>query len=178
VFFITGEVANFGDALLIDIPVQAVLRTDNGLSVMEATDSVMGYGVPPGSFAPFSLRFGQGQPALTTRFELTLGNEAWESNPAAVILGQDELTWADESSFTEDGDLLVSGTITNVSAQSIRNLRAVVTVFDDAQNVIAAGFTDLTVPQLAPDETSPFQIRVPEMGGEPAHYIVNVQGRP
>lgn len=178
VFFITGEVANYGDTLLTDIPVRAVLLTDNGLGVLEALDTVMGYGIPPGGFAPFSLRFGQGQPALTTHYELTLGNEAWESNPDAVIFGQDELTWTDESSFTEEGQLLITGTITNVSSQSIGNLRAVVTVFDDDQNVIAAGFTDLTAGQLAPDETTPFQIRMPELGGEAAHYIVSVQGRP
>jgi hypothetical protein len=178
VFFITGEVANYGDTLLTDIPVRAVLLTDNGLGVLEAVDTVMGYGIPPGGFAPFSLRFGQGQPALTTRYELTLGNDTWESDPDAVIFGQDELTWTDESSFTEEGQLLITGTITNVSSQRIRNLRAVATVFDDSQNVIAAGFTDLTVAQLAPDESAPFQIVVPETGGEPAHYIVNVQGRP
>ncbi len=178
VFFITGEVANYGDTLLTDIPVRAVLLTENGLGVLEAMDSVMGYGIPPGGFAPFSLRFGQGQPALTNHYELALGNEAWESDPDAVIFGQDELTWTDESSFTEEGHLLITGTITNVSSQSIRKLRTVVTVFDDDQDVIAAGFTDLTAAQLAPDETAPFQIRVPEMGGEPAHYIINVQGRP
>jgi hypothetical protein len=178
VFFITGEVANYGNMLLTNIPVRAVLLTDNGLGVLEAVDTVMGYGIPPGGFAPFSLRFGQGQPALTTLYELTLGNEAWGSDPDAVIFGQDELTWTDESRFTEEGHLLITGSVTNVSSQRIRNLRAVVTVFDDSQNVIAAGFTDLMAEQLAPDESTPFQIVVPEMGGEPAHYIVSVQGRP
>jgi hypothetical protein len=71
VFFVTGEVANYSDTLLTDIPVRAVLLTDNGLGVLEAVDTVMGYGIPPGGFAPFSLRFGQGQPALTTHYELT-----------------------------------------------------------------------------------------------------------
>jgi hypothetical protein len=178
VFFITGEVANYGDTLLTDIPVRAALLTDNGLGVVEAVDMVMGYSIPPGGFAPFSLRFGQGQPALTTGYELTLGNDAWQSDLNAVVFGQDELTWTDESNITQEGHLLITGTVTNTSSQSVRNLRAVVTVFDDAQNVIAAGFTDLAAAQLSPDETAPFQIRVPEMGGEPAHYIVNVQGRP
>jgi hypothetical protein len=178
VFFITGEVANYSNVLLTDIPVRAVLLTENGLGVVEAVDTVMGYGIPPGGFAPFSLRFGQGQPALTSTYELTLGNEAWEPDSGAVVFGPDELTWTDESTFTEEGQLLITGTVTNISNQVISNLRAVLTVFDDAQNVIAAGFTDVTSSQLAPDESADFQIRVPEMGGEPAHYIVNVQGKP
>lgn len=178
VFFITGEVANYGDTLLTDLPVRAVLLTDNGLGVVEAVDTVMGYGIPPGGFAPFSLRFGQGQPALTTRYELTLGREEWQPDADAVIFGPDELTWTDESSFTSEGHLLITGTVVNISAQTVRNLRAVATVFDDAQNVIAAGFTDLTPAQLSPQQSAAFQIRVPEMGGEAAHYIVNVQGKP
>ena len=178
VFFITGEVANYGDTLLTDIPVQAVLLTDNDLAVVEAVDMVMGYGLLPGGFAPFSLRFGQGQPALTKTYELTLGNEAWQSNVDAVILGPDDLTWTDESSYTEEGYLLITGEVTNIGTSTVRNLRAVVTVFDEAQNVIAAGFTDLTAPQLAPDESAVFQIPVPELGGEAAQYIVNIQAKP
>jgi hypothetical protein len=178
VFFITGEVANYGDTMTSDVPVRGVLLTESALGVVEAVDMVMGYGIPPGGFAPFSLRFGQGQPALTTTFELTLGNAEWESDAGAVIFGQDELTWTDESIFTAEGHLLITGVVTNVSSQTVRSLRAVVTVFDDAQNVIAAGFTDLTPAELAPTEDTSFQILVQELGGEPAHYIVNVQGRP
>jgi len=178
VFFITGEVANYGDALLTDIPVRAVLLTDNGLGVAEAVDTVMGYGLPPGGFAPFSLRFGQGEPARTENYELSLGNEAWKPDTQATIIGPDELEWTDESAFTEAGQLVIDGTVTNTSQQAVRDLRAVVTVFDDAQTVIAAGFSDVTPARLSPGETTAFQITVPEMGGTPAHYIVNVQGKP
>ncbi len=178
VFFITGEVANYGDTLLTNIPVRAVLFTDNSLSVVEAVDMVMGYGLPPGGFAPFSLRFGQGQPALTTTYELTVGDEGWQSDANTGLLGPDDLTWTDESTYTEEGHLLITGEVTNIGTTTVRNLRAVVTVFDEAQNVIAAGFTDLTASQLAPDESAEFQIRVPELGGEAAQYIVNIQAKP
>jgi hypothetical protein len=162
--------------VLTDIPVRAVLLTDNNLSVVEAVDQVMGYGLPPGGFAPFSLRFGQGQPALTTTYELILGDEEWLSDANIVLSGADALPWTDESSYTEEGHLLITGTVTNMGAETVNSLRAVVTVFDEAQNVIAAGFTDLS--QLAPDESADFQIRVPELGGEAAQYIVNIQGKP
>ncbi|MEO0564811.1 MAG: hypothetical protein AAF125_22080, partial [Chloroflexota bacterium] len=58
VFFITGEIANYREVTASEIPVVAVLRTADGRGVMEATDFVMGHGVMPGRFAPFSLRFG------------------------------------------------------------------------------------------------------------------------
>jgi hypothetical protein len=178
VFFITGEVANNGSEVVTGIPVRAVLFTEDGLPTGEAIDTPMGYGLPPGEFAPFSLRFGQGQPALTTRFEIDLGSADWQADPEAVIYSANEMQWTDESTFDNNEQIIISGSVTNISPHVIHNPRAIVTVFDNAQHVIAAGFSDLSVPQLAPDESADFQIAMPEIGGEPAQYIVNVQGLP
>ncbi|MBE0691140.1 MAG: hypothetical protein IH587_13555, partial [Anaerolineae bacterium] len=60
VFFITAEVANYGTTTISAAPVRALLTTAKGQPLVEAVDSVMGYGIAPGGFAPFSLRFGQG----------------------------------------------------------------------------------------------------------------------
>lgn len=177
VFFLTGEIVNHGDAPALALPVRAVLITPEGLRVAEAVDTAMGYSVPPGGFAPFSLRFGQGQPARTDRYEIILGAEGWAAQPDAVIYGPDELIWTDVSTVDERGQLFITGTVTNSSAQSVRSPRAVATVFNSLQQVIAAGFVDI-VPVLTPDESAPFQIIMPEMGGEPANYIVVVQGLP
>lgn len=178
IFFITGEVANKGNEVVTGIPVRAVLFTEDGLPTGEAIDTPMGYGLPPGEFAPFSLRFGQGQPALTTRFEIDLGSADWQADPEAIIYSANEMQWTDDSTFDSNGRLIISGSVTNISPHIIRSPRAIVTVFDNAQHVIAAGFSDLNVPELAPDESAAFQIIVPEIGGEPAQYIVNVQGLP
>ncbi len=178
VFFITGEVANNGSEVVTGIPVRAVLLTEDGLPTGEAIDTPMGHGLPPGEFAPFSLRFGQGQPALTTRFEVDLGSAEWQTNSEIVIYGANEMQWTDDSTFDTNGRLIISGSVINISQNTIRSPRAVVTVFDNAQHIIAAGFSDLSATQLAPDESADFQIIVPEIGGEPAQYIVNVQGLP
>jgi len=178
VFFITGEIANNGSEVVTGIPVRAVLLTEDGLATAEAVDTPMGYGLPPGEFAPFSLRFGQGQPALTTRFEIDLGSAEWQVDSEAIIYSANEMDWTDDSTFDNNGRLNISGTVTNISTYIIRSPRAIVTVFDNAQHVIAAGFSDLAVTQLEPDASADFQIVIPEMGGEPAQYIVNVQGLP
>jgi hypothetical protein len=175
VFFITGEVANTGTVPVSNVPVRAVLSTADDIGVAEAVDTVMGYTILPGGFAPFSLRFGQGQPALTSNYTLTLGNEEWQSGEVAAIYGANEMTWTDESSFTNLNQLLITGTVTNISGQPIRSPLAVATVFDAFGNVIAAGFTAIT-PELAAGAASPFQIVVPEVGSTPANYIVNIQG--
>jgi hypothetical protein len=177
VFFITGEVANRGTVPLTDIPVRAVLKTPDGLPVAEAVDTVMGYSLPPGGFAPFSLRFGQGQPALSNAFDLSLGNADWQSQTDRVVYGPDELKWDDKSSFDVDGSMVIDGSVQNISQKPILSPRVVTTIFDSAGNVIAAAFVDLTA-ALNPSDATAFHIVVPEMGGQPANYIVNVQALP
>lgn len=173
VFFVTGEVANYGPTVAAALPVQVTLRTADGLNVAEAADTVMGHGIPPGGFAPFSLRFGQGQPAMSTTYEVRLG-AGWDA-PNVRLTDPVMMTWTDESVY-QDGLLSISGTITNMSDQPIREPRAIATVFDTAQNVIAAGFDIADAPTLAPGESTRYGIGIPEIGGEPANYIVYVQG--
>jgi hypothetical protein len=177
VFFVTGEVGNYGTSWVRNVPVRALLRTTDGLGVVEATDTVMGYAIPPGGFAPFSLRFGQGQSAITTSFELSLGGADWTAEPSQPVLGQEVMTWTDDSAVDSDGRLTITGTVTNTSAEAIRDVRAVVTVFDTPGNVIAAGFSDVTA-VLSADETTDFQIIIPEIGGTPVNYLVTMQGLP
>jgi hypothetical protein len=177
VFFITGEVANYNPTRITDVPVRAVLRTPDGLAVAEAVDTVMAYSIPPGGFAPFSLRFGQGQPALTNNYELYLGNADWKPDANRIVYGQDQLKWDDQSQILGDGRLIISGSITNVGDKTLTSVRAIVTIFDKDQHVIAAGFSPASS-SLAPKATTPFSVIVPERGGEGANYIVNVEGLP
>ena len=186
VFFVTGEVANYGLTTVTGVPVQVDLRSADGLSVAGAVDNVMGYGITPGGFAPFSLRFGQGQPSLATIYSIALGGNDWQADATEpVIYGQQDMTWTDESKFDNLNRLVISGTVSNSSDHPIRQPRATVTVFDGAQNVIAAGFTDITpdgstegAAELKAGETARFEITLPELGGSPENYIVNIEGVP
>ena len=177
VFFITGEVANYGTTPVDRVPVQAALRTVDNLEVAFAEDMIMGHGIPPGGFAPFSLRFGQGQPSLAVDYRLTVG-AGWQPDTSIRLIGQESLSWTDSSSYDVFNRLTISGDVTNNGGAPVTALRASVTVFDSAQNVIAAGFSDLAPGTLAPGESAPFDILLPDVGGTPRNYIVNVQGLP
>lgn len=174
VFFITGEVANHSVLAMSQIPVRAVLYTADGTAVTEALDVVMGHVLLPGQFAPFSLRFGQGQPPETTTYTLTVGREDWQPDDVPTVVSSDALAWTHETSYNENRHLRISGTITNMSQQTVRQVRAVVTLFDDQGEVIAAGFTEVESPLLAGDTTN-YSILVSDIGGLPANYIVDVQ---
>ncbi|MEZ4670401.1 MAG: FxLYD domain-containing protein [Anaerolineae bacterium] len=174
VFFITGEVANHGPASLANVPVRAVLRTPDGVPVAEAVDTLMGYNLPPGGFAPFSLRFGQGQPALTNNYDLSLGGVDWQPETNQNVHSTNELSWSDNSSFEADGSMVISGSVTNTSTGPLLPPRIVVTVFDAAGNVIAAAYTDVAV-ALNPSDATDYRVVIPEMGGQPANYLVTAQ---
>ncbi|MCC6614195.1 MAG: hypothetical protein IT320_12005 [Anaerolineae bacterium] len=175
VFFITGEVANYGTTAVGAAPVRAVMTTAEGQPLIEAVDTVMGYGIPPGGFAPFSLRFGQGQPNNARGYQVYLGSDEWQAELGEPLFPVEQLIAADESSFDGQGRLIVSGSVENMGTDPARAPRAVLTVFDGSQNVIAAAFVDLPVEAIAPGESVPYQIIVPEIGGEPVSYIVVVQ---
>ena len=179
VFFVTGEVANYADVTMVGVPVQVDLFTADGRVVAQATDTVMGYGIPPGGFAPFSLRFGQGQPPLTAGYELSFGSENWTNDESQTIYHQNVLRWRDESLLTADGRFIVTGEITNPTSDIFVYLpRLTVTVFDENQLVIAAAFRDLEDVEIAPGEVVNFEIVMTELGGIPNRYIVDVQGKP
>ncbi|MEM6527376.1 MAG: FxLYD domain-containing protein [Chloroflexota bacterium] len=178
-FYITGEVANYTGQTLVDIPVQVVLYTVDGRAITEAVDTVMGHGIAPGGFAPFSLRFGDGQPPLTMRYDLTFGAADWQPEPGTQLFSNDVLSWTDDAEFTEDGLLVISGELTNTSGSTyVYSPRASVTVFDDQQRIIAAGFHDIDETEIEPGEAVPFEMLIPEIGGTPDRYILNVQGLP
>jgi hypothetical protein len=177
VFFITGEVANNSAEPVSDVPVRAALWAADERGVGEAVDVVMGYALPPGGFAPFSLRFGA-RPPEADFYTLTLGGETWMPGEARTIADPTMLNWTDESSYNQNGHLLITGSVTNTGDQSVREPRAVVTVFDEARNVIAAAFSDADRALLPPGETANYTVLIPEFGGPPVNYIVEVQALP
>jgi hypothetical protein len=175
-FFITGEVANYSDQDAVDLPVEAGLIAADGRQLAGAVDMVMGLHLPPGGFAPFSLRFGS-RPREAVSFQLRIGGGDWQPTDAAALVGGEALDWTDSSRFDSFGRLVISGSVTNAGAESVRDVQAVVTIFDADGLVIGAGRDDIDAAALAPGESAPFEILIPETGGDPATYIVTAAAR-
>ncbi len=171
VFFITGEVANYGANTRAGLAIEATLLNADGQQIDGAVDRVMGHGVTAGGFAPFSLRFGGGQPAAAASYTLTLNS----GEPTDTVIGADGLTWTDDSEFDALNRLLINGEVRNTTNAPIREVRAVVTVFDAAQDVIGAAFVEVS-PVLAAGDSAEFTITLPELGGSAQNYILSVQG--
>jgi len=178
VFYITGEIANHSPHTVNEVPIRALLRSSDGSGIAEAIDTTMGLALPSGGFAPFSLRFGQGQPVNATNYTLFVGTEDWQPQAVAAVVGLESLTVTDERSYDANNVLQISGEITNNNDHAIQQVQVILTVFDDRQRVIAARFMDISPAILQPEATANYMISVPEIGGTPASYIVNVQAFP
>ncbi|HYO89361.1 MAG TPA: FxLYD domain-containing protein, partial [Candidatus Limnocylindrales bacterium] len=155
VFYVTGELANSGVTAVASVPIEVTLLTADGTPLTGAVDRTMGHAIPAGGFAPFSLRFGGGQPDLARGFSVRAGGGTAE--PDAVVAGAESLAWTDSATFEDANLLTVSGDVTNTGTDYVRGLRAIATVFDAAQNVIGAAYADLQPPTLAPGESAPYR---------------------
>jgi hypothetical protein len=174
VLFITGEVANYSTQTFYGLPVRALLETADGAATAEAVDSIMGYALPPGSFAPFSLRFGQGQPSGSAGFRVLLGGETAQAE-ARPLYPTEQLMSRDQSFVDSLGRLIIQGEVENIGQETALAPRVIVTVFDAAQNVIAAGFTDVSGGALVAGASAAYEVAIPEFGGEPVTTSVSVQ---
>jgi hypothetical protein len=177
VFFITGEVANHSESHIAGLPVRAILKTADGSPVADAIDTVMGHAIEPGGFAPFGIRFGQGQPVNALIYTVILGSENYQPVDMGVISAP-VLTWTDEIQYTPDNDLFITGIIANRGAVDVKTPRAVATVFDEQGRVIGAGFADADMAVLPANSESPYTILISDLGGTAANYIVHVQALP
>lgn len=175
VFFITGEIANHGQTSINSVPIEAVLLNDDGMQLAGALTTSMGHALTPGGFAPFGLRFGQGQPFEAQNFRLTItGDEERTQAPDNLVLSP-QITWTDAIQIAQEGQIFVVGTVENRAEQALYDVRIVVTLFDEAGRVIGAGFANADASVLAPDATADYVVLVADVGGLAANYVVNVQ---
>lgn len=178
VFYVTGEVTNTGEASIAELPVRAVLLTNADETVADAVDTVMGYTIESGGFAPFSIRFGQGQPVNASRYRVSLGSETFVPEDDTAVVGFPTLQWTDETQSNDEGALFVTGEVTNTGEDDVLSPRAIVTLFDDTGRIIGAGFADASTSQLVAGESASFTVLISEIGGVPSNYVVNVQALP
>lgn len=169
-FYITGEVANYGLEAAFAVPVEANLTDAAGIGLIGAVDPIMGQGIPPGGFAPFSLRFGI-QPVDASRFALSVGTAV--EPESGTLVSADGLIWTDSFRYDDFGRLVIDGEVTNALPGPVRDVRAAATVFDAAGGVIGAAWTDVGS-LLTADASAPFSILLPVIGGSPANYLVTV----
>ncbi len=176
--FVTGEIANYGTTPITDLPVEVSILSANGIVLGGAVDQPLGYGIEPGGFAPFSLRFGEGQAPDAATYTVRIGGDGWTPDEPFVFSSSSELTWTDSSTFDARGNLLITGEVSNTGSRALRAIRARVTVFDAGGRVIGAAVSDVTPSVLAPAASGVYELLLTALGGTAQNFIVDVQGVP
>ncbi len=96
VFFVTGEVANYG--LTTDQRRAGGGRSADGGRLERHRSGRSGDGLrhPAGRIRALQPAFRRGQPSLATTYQLTLGRRDWQPDAESpTIYGQNEMTWTD-----------------------------------------------------------------------------------
>ncbi|MGB1286699.1 MAG: hypothetical protein ACPG7F_09225, partial [Aggregatilineales bacterium] len=174
VFYVAGNVLNHGTTPVVGMQVRAILNDTSGTGIAEAVDTVMGYAIAPGGAAPFSLRFGQGQPFESTTYTLTL-IPGTADFAAAQVMPDNALRWTYEELSAPEGQVYVTVTLENQSDSPVRIPRAVVSSFDTDGRMVAAGFADVPDTILAAGAETSTTVLIAETGGIPETFEVNVQ---
>lgn len=176
VFYVTGEVVNRGVRTLTGVPIRATLHAADRSVLAGAEDKLMGHGILPNSFVPFSLRFGQGQPPASVAYDLLLGGADWVNDDTLDVVGEGVLVAEFTTSTGSEGQLFISGHVTNNGDAPLREVMAIATLFDANGHVIGAAFAPINQVELGASERADFVILVSERGGTPENIIVTAQG--
>ena len=155
------------------LQVRAVLNTADGTGIAEAVDRIMGYVLAPGQFAPFSLRFGQGQSPQSNNYTL----ELIPTNilQTTELVSPDVISWTYDNTAAPEGQVYVTVTAENTGDTPVRTPLAIVSAFDAAGDMVAAAYSPASMDVLEPGGTAVMTVLIAEAGGQPETFEVNVQ---
>lgn len=171
VYYVAGTVRNTTTDDLHDASVVVALLDDQGATVISAFDETMGYSLPAGGTAPFSVRFGEGQPNEATRFQIMVG----EGTALNRRVNHDGLQWVErEIAMTVDGHQLITGVIVNDTENTLYDPQLIVTVFGQNEAIIGTGFVTFHDGALGAGESAEIIMRIQDLGGTPTSTLLTL----
>jgi len=174
-FVVVGQVINHAPVPLEFVRVNIQLYDPAGEILIEQDNFVSSDLIMPGEYAPFSIVFSDGLPPDTVRYDLE-ASARYADYATQTFYGPENFAVTSESTFDENGLLVVSGQVRNEGNLTANLVKVIVTIFDEEQRVAGTDTTLVDVQQLAPGETSTFDVRFFELGGSANTFLVSVQG--
>ncbi len=175
VFYLNGQVTN-QDVLSVEfVRITARLFDAVGDILAEESDFAAVQVLAPGEAAPFSVRFPGGRPAMIVRYELH-ASARHAVDGAPDYYGPSNFVLEDRADYNDQGHLVIGGTVTNIGSAQAKDVKIVVTIFDGQGRVVAAGNAFGQQSNLAPEESTDYQLTFFELGGEAVHYVSKAGG--
>lgn len=176
-FNITGRVINLTDTPLEAVRLTGYLFDSRNNELSEKSLIVTTDVVVSGGSAPFRIRFEGGRPSTAVRYELHAA-----ARTADIVrnkfYGSENFTIEQNPAFyNTNGNLVLSGQLVNIGTRVVNNVKVVVGVLDDEENVVASETAFIDKDRLLPAEVGNYQIVIYDVGGPAVRYELTVMGQ-
>jgi hypothetical protein len=174
-FNITGYVINNQTVPLEAVRLTGYLFDARGNQLSERSVILSQDVLQPNESASFRLRFEGGRPSTTVRYELHAAARTAEFS-ANSFYGNENFDVSHEANFNESGNFFVRGQLINIGSRLVKNVKVIVTVFDDNGNVVGSETLSTSKDQLLPNEADTFELIIYDLGDGAVRYEVRVMG--
>ncbi len=176
-FIINGQVTNTSGGPLEAIRVTAtlfdaqnnVLATQGNVIPVELVDNE--------GIAPFTIQFNKGKPSQAVRYELEAAGRSGEYAVQAHLGDDKFIRGNDKASYNSAGFLVIEGDVVNKTQGPAHFVKAIVTVYDEQQRVVATDNTFISKRDLLPGESAHFAVQFAELGGNAIRYVISIEGK-
>lgn len=167
---IVGEVYNNDEANMEYIVIKASLYDADGNFLVEEETYAYVDILRPGEKSPFELTLWDPPEGLDT-YKLSVTGDKTSDEP---IVGLEFVQYYDN--MEDDGDWTMIGEVANNGDQVASYVQIIVTLYNEAGEVVDVGFTTAERSLMRPDSISPFEIYVGDVHGDPTRYEIVVYG--
>lgn len=175
-FNITGFVTNNQDTAIEAVRLTGTIFDMRGNSLSEQSLILTQDVLQPHESAPFRLRFEGGRPANAVRYELAAAARVADF-ALRTFYGEENFEVVQNPvSYTDAGNLRISGQLLNRGSRLVRNVKVIVSVLDEQDQVVATETQFINKDRLLPGEVDSYEVVIYDLGGPPARYDLTVVG--
>ncbi len=175
-FNITGLVINNQDIPMEAIRLTGFLYDSRGNRLSEESVILSQDVLRPQEAAPFRLRFEGGRPSRAVRYELQAAARVADFALTSFYGIENFTVPPAQVNYTDSGNLIISGQLSNSGSRLVRNVRVIVSVLDEEGRVVATETQFINKDQLLPGEADSYEVVVYDLGGAATRYDLTIVG--
>jgi murein DD-endopeptidase MepM/ murein hydrolase activator NlpD len=168
---VMGEVFNPGASAVGNVKVQVTLQDDAGTPLQSIVATIPLDVLPAGQASPFRALFADPPRAFSRYIVSPLRAE--RSDPRALIV---PLTVARVTGRLDPPQFRVIGEITNATAETVRQVRLLVTLYDAERRVVGYRYLTISEAPLTPNASLPFDVSLTTATFNIASFAVYGEG--
>jgi hypothetical protein len=175
-FNITGRIVNLTQNPLEAVRITGYLFDGRGNRLSEKSLILSTDVLAIGGTAPFRLRFEGGQPSTAVRYELHAAARVADTDRNRFYGPENFVVDQSGVFYNDNGNLVISGRLANQGSQVATNVKVVVGVLNEQDEVVAAETVFIDKDQLLPGEVGNYEVVVYDVGGPAVRYELTVMG--